>query len=54
MGAWVTTGRRTSAASSDPEGFWRDAAGAIDWDAPPGRVLDAAAAVLPLVSRTPG
>jgi propionyl-CoA synthetase len=24
----------------DPEGFWRDAAAAIDWDSPPGRILD--------------
>ncbi|AGZ43806.1 propionyl-CoA synthetase [Actinoplanes friuliensis] len=24
----------------DPEGFWREAAEAIDWDVPPGRILD--------------
>jgi propionyl-CoA synthetase len=28
----------------DPEGFWRDAAEAIDWDSPPDRVLDDSAA----------
>ncbi len=28
----------------DPEGFWRDAAAAIDWDRPPGRILDDTAA----------
>src|SRR5690242_10649437 len=25
---------------TDPEGFWRDAAGLIDWVTPPGRILD--------------
>src|SRR5689334_3626707 len=25
---------------TDPEGFWRDAAGMIDWVTPPGRILD--------------
>jgi propionyl-CoA synthetase len=30
----------------DPEGFWRDAAEAIDWDVPPGRILDDSAAPL--------
>jgi propionyl-CoA synthetase len=28
----------------DPEGFWREAAEAIDWDSPPGRILDDSAA----------
>ncbi|GAA3343589.1 propionyl-CoA synthetase [Amorphoplanes nipponensis] len=28
----------------DPEGFWREAAEAIDWDSPPGRILDDGAA----------
>ena len=28
----------------DPEGFWRDAAEAVDWDSPPGRILDDSAA----------
>jgi len=28
----------------DPEGFWREAAEAIDWASPPGRILDAHAA----------
>ncbi|MFI7540814.1 propionyl-CoA synthetase [Actinoplanes sp. NPDC049599] len=28
----------------DPEGFWREAAGAIDWDSPPDRILDDSAA----------
>jgi propionyl-CoA synthetase len=27
----------------DPEGFWRDAAQAIDWDTPPERILDSSA-----------
>ena len=30
----------------DPEGFWRSAAGAIDWDIPPTRVLDSSRAPL--------
>jgi propionyl-CoA synthetase len=28
----------------DPEGFWREAAGSIDWETAPGEVLDASAA----------
>src|SRR3954452_24214268 len=28
----------------DPEGFWREAAEAIDWDSPPRRILDDSAA----------
>lgn len=36
-----TAYRRVHDASlADPEGFWRDAAGAIDWVTPPTRVLD--------------
>ncbi|MEV6488134.1 AMP-binding protein [Actinoplanes sp. NPDC051633] len=30
----------------DPAGFWRDAAAAIDWERPPGRILDESAAPL--------
>ena len=30
----------------DPEGFWRDAAAAIEWSVPPGRILDDSAAPL--------
>ena len=30
---------------SDPEGFWREAAAAIDWTRPPQRIFDAAAGV---------
>jgi propionyl-CoA synthetase len=36
----------------DPEGFWGEAAGAIDWDVPPGRVLDRDAS--PLARWFPG
>ncbi|MFI7600028.1 propionyl-CoA synthetase [Actinoplanes sp. NPDC049681] len=30
----------------DPEGFWREAAAAIDWETPPGEILDRSAAPL--------
>jgi len=32
--------RERERAAADPEGFWADAAGAIDWTTPPGRILD--------------
>lgn len=40
MGAYSETYRRSLA---DPEGFWLDAARAIDWTRPPTRALDASA-----------
>ena len=39
---------------ADPEGFWGEAATAIDWDTPPATVLDdSQPALLPLVPRRP-
>ncbi len=38
MGAYEEAYRRSLA---EPEAFWRDAAGAIDWTRPPERILDA-------------
>ncbi|SNR52769.1 propionyl-CoA synthetase [Haloechinothrix alba] len=43
MGAYEKTYRRSL---DDPEGFWLEAAGAIDWSVTPSRALDAAAAPL--------
>jgi propionyl-CoA synthetase len=40
MGRYAEEFRRSLA---DPEGYWRDAAGAIDWTTPPTRILDDAA-----------
>jgi propionyl-CoA synthetase len=40
MGRYAEEFRRSL---EDPEGFWRDAAGAIDWTTPPTRILDDAA-----------
>ena len=40
MGRYAEEFRRSL---DDPEGFWRDAAGAIDWVTPPTRILDDAA-----------
>jgi propionyl-CoA synthetase len=37
MGRYAEEFRRSL---DDPEGFWRDAAGAIDWTVPPTRILD--------------
>src|SRR3954447_18325315 len=37
MGRYAEEFRRSL---DDPEGFWRDAAGAIDWITPPTRILD--------------
>jgi propionyl-CoA synthetase len=37
MASFEATYRRSI---DDPEGFWRDAAGAIDWDEPPATILD--------------
>jgi len=37
MGRYAEEFRRSL---DDPEGFWRDAAGAIDWTVPPSRILD--------------
>jgi propionyl-CoA synthetase len=41
MGAYQQAYRRSV---EDPAGFWRDAAAGIDWDVPPGEVLDDGAA----------
>jgi len=41
MGAYQQAYRRSV---EDPAGFWRDAATGIDWDVPPGAVLDDSAA----------
>ena len=40
MGRYAEEFRRSL---DDPEGYWRDAAGAIDWITPPTRILDGAA-----------
>jgi propionyl-CoA synthetase len=43
MGRYAEEFRRSL---DDPEGFWRDAAAAVDWVRPPERILDAGAAPL--------
>ena len=40
MGAYAEAYRRSSA---DPEGFWLDAAAAVEWDQAPSRALDESA-----------
>ena len=37
MGAYIESYRRSL---DDPEGFWREAAGGIDWDVEPSQILD--------------
>nr|MDQ3579406.1 AMP-binding protein [Actinomycetota bacterium] len=43
MGAYVESYERSL---NDPEGFWLDAARAVDWTKPPTRALDSSAAPL--------
>ena len=43
MGAYTESYRRSL---DDPEGFWREAAGAIEWDVEPSQILDETSAPL--------